>query len=110
MNLNYKINYYKKNWPIFARLIPAPIRKIIWYIDEQIYYFQLKKEGSIYSWTKFKNDPRIPNNLRIMIEDYIKFVNSNPDNVSKPWIQLGLRHVEQLIYGGDDNFKKNLGV
>ena len=108
MNLNYKINYYKKNWPIFARLIPAPIRKIIWYIDEQIYYFQLKKEGSIYSWTKFKNDPRIPNNLRIMIEDYIKFVNSNPDNVSKPWIQLGLRHVEQLIYGGDDNFKQTL--
>lgn len=86
------------------KILPKPIRKAIWFIHTKIWIFRNRENMKISAWAKYSADPRLPKELRIMIEDYIRYNNMD---ASKYWITLGVRHILQLL-NGYENFKQTV--
>src|SRR3989344_4343599 len=86
------------------KILPKFMRKAIWFIHTKIWIFRNREKMRISAWLKHTGDPRLPEELKVMIGDYIRY---NNKDASKYWIMLGERHIIQLL-NGYDNFKQTV--
>ncbi len=63
------------------KILPKFMRKAIWFIHTKIWIFRNREKMRVSAWIKYIGDPRLPEELKVMIEDYIRYNNKDAQNI-----------------------------